>query len=120
MNNLPLDRSVRLRAMWCHLSGMFWIILNLFTLLLVSIDPLLSGESSFVFRNIVSTIVSTAYVFSAMPFIMPLGFWLFNRRMHPFVDLAGKATINYTVGILLQSIVLFFIDGLYLFCGLWS
>lgn len=42
--------------------------------------------------------------------MLPLLFWLFTRRVHPFIDRAGRAVLNYTAGVSLQVIVLFLLS----------
>ena len=106
MSNLPLDRSVRLRAMWCHLSGMFWISSNCFTFL-STLNPIFSGgANNGIYSHIAGTLI-TANIIFGLPFMFPLVFWLLNRKMHPFVDRVGRTTINYTAGVTVQFIVLF-------------
>ncbi len=108
MNNLPLDRSIRLRAMWCHLSGLTWILLQALSLSISYLSFNFSGASghtSNYIRDFLYSLILVASSLSSFPFIFPLIFWLLNRRMHPFVDRAGKETINYTVGVFFQFLI---------------
>lgn len=110
MNNVPLDRSIRLRAMWCHLSGLAWICLQAlsFSISYFSFSfssSVIEPETPNNIREALSAVVFTASFFSSFPFVIPLIFWLLNRKMHPFVDRAGKDTINYTFGVFCQFII---------------
>ena len=108
MNNPPLDLSIRLRAMWCHLSGIVGILLQVLSFSSSYFSANSSGSSSDIPNNItdaLSAVLLIASSLSSLPFILPLIFWLFNRRMHPFVDRAGKDSINYTVGVFFQFVI---------------
>ena len=105
MNNLQLDRSIRIRAMWCHLSGLGILvqIINFGIIYIMSI--LVSDNSNNNIRNLVYILIQISSSLSSFPFVLPLIFWLLNRKMHPFVDRAGKDTINYTIGVFCQLII---------------
>ena len=108
MNNLTLDRKIRLRAMWCHLSGILWILIYCVIYLVVfAIPKLWELNINSTFGQILMLILWGLSVFATFPFLIPLGFWLVNRNLHPFVDRAGKATINYTIAICIQFISVF-------------
>jgi uncharacterized protein len=98
MNNL-LSQKIRYRAMWCHLSGLTWLLLKIVSPLLFYAFSLLSSSSSSVAGNLFGLWVIANLL---LPFIIPISFWRINRRLHPFVDLAGKATVNFFLTISLQ------------------
>jgi uncharacterized Tic20 family protein len=103
MNNLPLDRSICRRAMWCHLSGLTWLYLQpLNPLLILNNSPSLQGE---LFKY-------WMFAVFLLPFFIPFLLWRINRRLHPFVDLAGKATVNFILTIFFQFIILISLDFL--------
>ena len=108
MSNLQIDRKIRLRAMWCHLSGIFWILLYCLIALVVFVIPrILITDTNLISQQIFMFVIWVISVFATFPFLIPIGFWLFNRRLHPFVDRAGKATINYTIAVCVQFISIF-------------
>lgn len=107
MTNSTLDRKVRRRAMWCHLSGIFWIVLYclVFFVLFVT-SKLPTSTTNLIFEQGLIILLWISSLFATFPFLMPILFWLINRRLHPFVDQAGKATIKYTRAVFIQFISL--------------
>jgi uncharacterized protein len=119
--NLP--RKVRQYAMWCHLSGIFWILIYCVTFLIVfAVPQLWEPNINSTFVQILMLIAWGLSIFATFPFLMPLGFWLVNRNLHPFVDRAGKATINYTIAICIQFVSVFSLTFFISFvtCGIYN
>lgn len=75
------DQEALKWAMWCHLSGLVWIILAPFGL--------------------------------TIPFnlIGPIILWLLKKDEHPFIDAAGKESINFQISLTLYWIVALMILG---------
>ncbi len=75
-----LDRKIRLRAMWCHLSGLAWI----------------PGVALYILDRSHGwgTVWFWLVVLLVLPWLIPIISWRNSRRLHPFVDLAGRTTIN--------------------------
>jgi uncharacterized Tic20 family protein len=93
-----LDLNIRLWAMWCHLSGLICI-----PALVIFIPTLGLGA-------IWSTIVILVF-----PWLIPTIFWLASRQLHPFVDLAGRTTVNevssvFLAGLCLISLQMFLLE----------
>lgn len=92
MNSLP--RRVRVYAALCHLSGLIWL-----TGIFAAAVPLwFQGW------------------FFALTMLLPLLTWLFTRRIHDFVDRAGKEAVNAQLSMLLYGGCLLFIA--LIACGL--
>ena len=81
-----LDSKIRLWAMLCHLSGLAWTPL---TLPVLSLGMPLSSIIILVF-----------------PWLIPIIFWLNFRQLHPFVDLAGRTTVNAALSVFLIGLCL--------------
>jgi uncharacterized Tic20 family protein len=99
MTESPLRRSVKLRAMWCHLSALSWLVM-------ATIDFAVNRELS---RQQPPIWIDWRIVLPiqiALAYIIPLTVWLFSRRIHRFVDLAGKAAINYILTISIWSLAI--------------
>jgi uncharacterized protein len=82
-----LDFNIRLWAMWCHLSGLAWT--PILTLPILSLGIPWSWIVALVF-----------------PWLIPIIFWLTSRQLHPFVDLAGRTTVNAALSIFLIGLCL--------------
>lgn len=120
MTNSTLDQKVRRRAMWCHLSGIFWIVLYCLVFFVAfAISTSLIPNTNSIFQQGVMFLVWIASLFATFPFLIPILFWLINKDLHPFVDQAAKATVNYTIAVCIQFISLmaltFFIS--FVACG---
>jgi uncharacterized Tic20 family protein len=117
MNN-SLSPEIRSRAMWCHLSGLTWLFLKLIGLLFFYVFSLLQLRDPF----LGSLLMLWPGVDLILPFLVPSAVWLLNRRIHPFVDLAGKATLNVllTMTVQISSLVLLGIFMLLTTCGMMS
>jgi uncharacterized Tic20 family protein len=116
MNN-SLSQEIRYRAMWCHLSGLTWLFIKPIGLLLLYGFTLLHlGDS--VFGNM---LILWKVADLILPFLIPSAVWLFNRRLHPFVDLAGKATVNFllTITVQIASLMLLGIFMILTTCGVF-
>jgi uncharacterized Tic20 family protein len=104
MTESSLRRSVKLRAMWCHLSALSW-------LAMATIDFAVNRELSRQQARIWIDWMLVIPVQLALAYIIPLTVWLLSRRLHPFVDMAGKAAINCILTISIWS----FAIGTFLF-----
>jgi uncharacterized Tic20 family protein len=101
MSNVPFkrltarasNRTIRLRAMWCSLSGLTWIILG------------------FISDDILRLQMPALYYPGAMllTIFVTIGFWRMNRYLHPFVDLIGKVTVNLALTYISPLILMMFI-----------
>jgi uncharacterized protein len=117
MNN-SLSQEIRYRAMWCHLSGLTWLFIKPIGLLLLYGFTLLHlGDSVFGSMLILWNVADLI-----LPFLIPIAVWRFNRRLHPFVDLAGKATVNFLFTITVQIVSLILLGTFMLLttCGVFS
>jgi uncharacterized protein len=84
-----LDFSIRLWAMWCHLSGLICI-----PALAIYVPMLNLGA------------VWSTIVLLSIPWLIPTIVWLTSRHLHPFVDLAGRTTINEVLSVFLVGLCL--------------
>jgi uncharacterized protein len=92
-NSLP--QQVRIYAALCHLTGLMWLLL---TILLVFM-PLTSFG-----------------IFSVVTVVIPCLMWLSTRRLHDFVDRAGREAVNAQLSVLLYTGCAVFITALA--CGM--
>lgn len=117
MNN-SLSQEIRYRAMWCHLSGLTWLFIKPIGFLFLYGFTLL--HLRYPALDILSIIWRVAELI--LLFLIPSAVWLFNRRLHPFVDLAGKATINFllTITVQIASLMLLGIFIILTTCGVFS
>lgn len=84
-----LDLKIRLLAMCCHLSGLICI-----PALAIYVPMLGLGATG-------SKIVALV-----LPWMIPTIFWLAARQSHPFVDLAGRTTVNEVLSVFLVGLCL--------------
>jgi uncharacterized Tic20 family protein len=92
LNSLP--RRVRIYAALCHLTGLIW---------LVATALLMSVFSSF-------------GILSPISILIPGLMWLSTRKVHDFVDRAGREAVNAQLSVLLYTSCAVFITALA--CGM--
>jgi uncharacterized Tic20 family protein len=102
MTGFTLEKSVRIRAMWCHLSTLSWLVMVTIDLI-INLNLSLKQPSATIFW----TLVLPCQLILA--YVIPVTVWLFLRRTHPFVDLAGKSAINHLLTISVWSITICFL-----------
>ena len=90
LNSLP--RKVRIYAALCHLSGLLWLLLPV---------PL-----TYIYFGI----------FSVVTVVIPCLTWLATRKLHDFVDRAGREAVNAQLSVLLYTGCAVFITALA--CGM--
>jgi uncharacterized Tic20 family protein len=78
-------------------------------LAIYSLSILISNNTSYNFKN--ALIIDFLF---GLPSIIVLPFiawiqWLITKRIHPFVDRAGRSIINYTLNMLMLALCLLFI-----------
>jgi uncharacterized Tic20 family protein len=93
MNSLP--RQVRVCAALCHLSGLIWLL-----------------------GGMVMTTVPPSFQLPILALSLPLPCitWLLTRRVHDFVDRAGREAVNAQLSMLLYGCCAVFITALA--CGM--
>jgi uncharacterized protein len=89
-NSLP--QNVRIYAALCHLAGLMWLLLPV-PLMYISFG-----------------------IFSVIAGVIPCLTWLFTRRVHDFVDRAGREAVNAQLSVLLYTGCAVFITALA--CGM--
>jgi uncharacterized Tic20 family protein len=94
MNSLP--RQARICAALCHLAGLLWLMVGGF--LLIRVSPAFQGA------------------ILALSLLLPCLTWLFTRRVHDFVDRAGREAVNAQLSILLYGCCALFVTALA--CGM--
>ena len=92
LNSLP--RRVRLYAALCHLAGFMWLVA--------------AALLMFVFFS--------AGIFSLVLILIPGLTWRFTRKIHDFVDRAGREAVNAQLSVLLYTGCAVFITALA--CGM--
>ncbi len=92
LNSLP--PRVRLYAALCHLSGLIWLMGSM----------------------ILSASISFYGFFSLLPIVFPCLIWLCTRKLHDFVDRAGREALNAQLSVLLYTGCATFITALA--CGM--
>ena len=90
LNSLP--RKVRIYAALCHLSGLLWLLLPV---------PLMYMSFG---------------IFSVVSAVIPCLTWLATRKLHDFVDRAGREAVNAQLSVLLYTGCAVFITALA--CGM--
>jgi uncharacterized protein len=116
--NDSLSPKIRSRAVWCHLSGLTWLLLKI-------VSPLLFYASSLLYRSSSSVVGSLFSLWAIanllLPFVIPIIVWRGNRSLHPFVDLAGKAAVNFilTISLLIVSLTLLGVFMIGATCGIF-
>jgi uncharacterized Tic20 family protein len=80
-NSLP--QNVRIYAALCHLAGLMWLLLPV-PLMYISFG-----------------------IFSVVAGVIPCLTWLFTRRVHDFVDRAGREAVNAQLVLLYTSCAVF-------------
>jgi uncharacterized Tic20 family protein len=110
MNYLPIQ--ARLLAALCHLCGLLWmpgvvIYLGIFLGSMWGSDGNHGGTIPAGYGGLVLLI-----------FCLPVLFWLLTRRVHDFVDRAGKESVNAQFSVLLYYVGLMFLGGIS--CGIGS
>jgi uncharacterized protein len=124
MNN-SLSQEIRSRAMWCHLSGLTWLLLKVVGfLLLYTVSFFYSSLSSFSAGSpLIGGSLSSLWVIAdlLLPYAVPIFVWRINRNSHPFIDIAGKAAINFifTISLLIVSLMLLGIFMVGATCGIF-
>jgi uncharacterized protein len=89
-NSLP--QNVRIYAALCHLAGLMWLLLPV-PLMYISFG-----------------------IFSVVAGVIPCLTWLFTRRVHDFVDRAGREAVNAQLSVLLYTGCAVFLTALA--CGM--
>ena len=89
MNNLPLDRNIRFRAMLCIAAN---LMLPYVVSIPITIAPKLFG---------IPTIIPCV----ALGWVYPLMIWQTNRRKHPFVEECTREALNFTLSIYLYLVI---------------
>jgi uncharacterized protein len=89
-NSLP--QNVRIYAALCHLAGLMWLLLPV-PLMYISFG-----------------------IFSVIAGVIPCLTWLFTRRVHDFVDRAGREAVNAQLSVLLYTGCAVFLTALA--CGM--
>jgi uncharacterized protein len=92
LNSLP--PRVRLYAAICHLSGLIWIMGSM----------------------MIAGLLSLYGFFSLVTIILPCLTWLCTRKLHDFVDRAGREAVNAQLSVLLYTACATFITALA--CGM--
>lgn len=112
MSESEFPAGVRKRAVWCHLSGIVWAMVQvawnvLSVPFMFAVGPAgPSGElASYVLVGLVGITSLLSFPFLS-GFVTALIFWKVNREFHPFVDDTGKAATNFQATM-----------GLYSFCA---
>jgi uncharacterized Tic20 family protein len=90
----PLPRRVRLYAALCHLAGLLWI------------------TGAFV----IIPLISLLGFFSLITLLFPCLTWLCTRKLHDFVDRAGREAVNAQLSVLLYTGCAVFVTALA--CGM--
>ena len=90
MNNLPLDRNIRIRAILC-------IVANLMLPIVVYIPVMIIAPTLFGIPIVIPYI--------ALGWVYPLIIWQTNRRRHSFVEECTREALNFTLSIDLYLII---------------
>jgi uncharacterized Tic20 family protein len=115
-NNGTISRKVRFLAACCYLSGLLYLIVLIVIYLIVFIKPEIAQPLDPDGQWIIPTIGLLFWV----SFLGPLIAWNITKRVHSFVDQAGRTAWNLSVNLVVISVVFFSLEILILSitCGL--
>ena len=115
MTQAEFPTGVRKLAVWCHLSGILWAMVQVawnvisipLSLLSSSLEFLGTAAAYPLFGAMAAlTLVSFPFVSG---FLTAFLFWKVNREKHPLIDECGKAATNFQASMGLYSVCTFLI-----------
>jgi uncharacterized Tic20 family protein len=115
-DNRTLPLKVRLLAAGCYLSGLLYLIISIAMYLILFIKP----EIAQPLDPDGQWLIPTVGLLFWGSFLAPLIAWNITKRVHPFVDQAGRTAWNLSANLVVISVVLFSLEIfiLSILCGL--
>ena len=113
MSDLPINRQIRLTAMWCSLVNLIVIVGEIcaFILLFISGLAFFYGFSPhWIWMRYVSNILDPVDLLILLLlglWILPWKLWQINGNKHPFIDKTVKRALNFTLSCYLYLVIIF-------------